>query len=168
MRSADLSAEEIALPVDDDAGFVDGIHRSDEGHLLSFRHENRELSTFQLVPFNVGVFFNDPNGAARFDLFTTANYTRQIGTGRFLESSVRLSLYENVSNVSEESNSTLPHVRSDIAQYLQGGGRFKLSRLLVNQYLQPAERVYARLTAGIYEMMFAGTGGQVLYSARAG
>ena len=163
LRSADLSAEEIALPVDDDAGFVDSIHRSDEGHLLSFRHETRELSTFQLVPFNVGVFFNDPNGAARFDLFTTANYTRQIGTGRFLESSVRLSLYENVSNVSEESNSTLPHVRSDIAQYLQGGGRFKLSKLLVNQYLQPAERVYARLTAGIYEMMFAGTGGQVLY-----
>jgi len=163
LRSAELSAEEIALPAEDDADFVDGIRRSDEGHLLSFRHETRDLSTFQLVPFNVGVFFNDPNGAARFDLFTTANYTRQIGTGRFFESSVRLSLYENVSNVSEESNSTLPHVRSDIARYLQGGGRFKLSKLLVNQYLQPAERVYARLTAGIYEMMFAGTGGQVLY-----
>jgi len=163
LRSAELSAEDIALPAEDDADFVDGIRRSDEGHLLSFRHETRDLSTFQLVPFNVGVFFNDPNGAARFDLFTTANYTRQIGRGRFFESSVRLSLYENVSNVSEESNSTLPHVRSDIAQYLQGGGRLKLSKLLVNQYLQPAERVYARLTAGIYEMMFAGTGGQVLY-----
>ena len=163
LRSAELSAEDIALPAEDDADFVDGIRRSDEGHLLSFRHETRDLSTFQLVPFNVGVFFNDPNGAARFDLFTTANYTRQIGTGRFFKSSVRLSLYENVSNVSEESNSTLPHVRSDIARYLQGGGRFKLSKLLVNQYLQPAERVYARLTAGIYEMMFAGTGGQVLY-----
>jgi len=168
LRSADLSADELALPEDEGPGFVDGIRRSDEGHLLSFRHETRDLSTFQLVPFNVGVFFNDPNGAARFDLFTTANYTRQIGSGRFFESSVRLSLYENVSNVSEESNSTLPHVRSDIAQYLQDGGRIKLSKLLVNQYLQPAERVYARLTAGIYEMMFAGTGGQLLYLPKRG
>jgi hypothetical protein len=168
LRVADMSADEIALPEDDDADFVGSIRRSDEGHLLSFRHEARDLSTFQLVPFNVDVFFNDPNGAARFDLFTTGNYTRQIGRGRFLEGSVRLSLYENVSNVSEESNSTLPHVRSDIAHYLQDGGRVKLSKLLVNQYLHPAKRVYARLTAGIYEMMFAGTGGQVLYLPKQG
>lgn len=163
LQGARLSAEEIALPEDTDPGFVDSIRRSEEGHLLSFRHETRDLSTFQLVPFNVGVFFNDPNGAARFDLFTTANYTRQIGTGRFIESGVRLSLYENVSNVSEGSNSTLPQVRSDIASYLQDGGRLKLSKLLVNQFLNPAERVYARMTAGIYEMMFAGAGGQLLY-----
>ena len=163
LHSAGLSAEEIDLPQEDNLGLLESIGRSDEGHLLSFRHETQDLSTFQLVPFNVGVFFNDPNGAARFDLFTTANYTRQIGRGRFFESSVRLSLYENVSNVSEGSNSTLPHVRSDIAQYLQDGGRIKLSKLLVNQFLHPAERVYARLTAGIYEMMFAGTGGQLLY-----
>jgi hypothetical protein len=163
LRDARLSADELALPAEDEADFAAGIRRSEEGHLLSFRRETGDLSTFQLVPFNVGVFFNDPNGAARFDLYTTANYTRQIGRGRFLESSVRLSLWENVSNVSEESNSTLPHVRSDIAQYLQGGGRFKLTKLLINQYLQPAERVYARLTGGIYEMMFAGTGGQILY-----
>lgn len=168
LRNASLSADDVALPAEDDADFFAGIRRSEEGHLLSFRHETDDLSTFQLVPFNVGVFFNDPNGAARFDLYTTANYTRQIGRGRFFESSLRLSLYENVSNVSEESNSTLPHVRSDIAQYLQGGGRFKLTKLLINQYLQPAERVYARLTGGIYEMMFAGTGGQILYLPRQG
>ncbi len=163
LRKTGFSADEIALPVDEDPGFSAALRRSDEGHLLSFRQETGDLTSFQLVPFNVGIFFNDPNGAARFDLYTTANHSWQLGRGRFLESSVRLSLYENVSNVSEESNSTLPHVRSDIAQYLQDGGRFKLSKLLLNQYLQPAERVYARLTAGIYEMMFAGSGGQILY-----
>ena len=139
-----------------------GRLRTDEGHVLSYRKEANDLSTFQIVPVNLGVFLNDPDGAARFDWFSTANYTRQIGTARFFEAGVRFTLYENVSDVSDESNSTLPHVRSDIAQYRQNGGRLRLARLLVNQYLQPAERIYARLSAGYYEEMFAGTGGQIL------
>jgi hypothetical protein len=145
------------------------VQRTDEGHLVSFRFENNDLSTFQIVPFNVGVFFNDPNGAARFNVFTRANYTRQLGKGRFFESSAELTLYEDVSSVSQPSNSTLPHVRSDIALYLQGeDSRFKLTRLLLNQYTQPAERVYGRLSAGFYEMMFAGAGGQLLYLPKRG
>lgn len=164
-----LPAEAIELPEDDEPTPVGAIRRTEEGHFLSFRQEASDLSTFQIVPFNVGLFFNDPNGAARYQLFSTANYTRQIGRGRFLESSAQLTLNENVSSVSEGSNSTLPHVRSDIALYLKGnGGRFKMSRLLLNQYLQAGERIYARLTAGFYEMMFAGTGGQLLYLPKQG
>jgi len=159
-----LAENEIEIPPQDDANLYKDVQRNDEGHILSYRFEGKDLSTFQIVPFNAGMFFNDPNGAARFNFFARANYTRQIGHGRFFESSAELTLYEDVSKVSQASNSTLPHVRSDIALYLQGqGGRFKLTRLLVNQFLQPRERVYARLTAGFYEMMFAGAGGQVLY-----
>jgi hypothetical protein len=169
LLKAQLAAHEVEIPAEDDADLNKEVQRTDEGHVLSYRFEGKNLSTFQIVPFNAGVFFNDPNGAARFNLFARANYTRQIGHGRFFESSAELTLYENVSKVSQQSNSTLPHVRSDIALYLQGnGGRFKLTRLLVNQFLQPRERVYARLTAGYYEMMFAGAGGQVLYLPKQG
>jgi hypothetical protein len=157
-----VPADAVEFSAGDDT-MKPGRLRSDEGHVLSFRKEASDLSTFQIVPLNLGIFFNDPNGAARFDVFTTANYTRQIGTARFLESSVRFTLYENISEVSQPSNSTLPHVRTDIAQYSRNGGRLKLAKLLVNQYLQPAERVYGRLSAGYYEEMFAGTGGQLLY-----
>lgn len=153
---------EIGMNVQDTDGLYEDVQRSDEGHVVSFRFEDTDLSSFQIVPFNLGVFFNDPNGAARFNVFTRANYRKQIGAGRFFDSSAEFTLYENVSNVNQASNSTLPHVRSDIALYLQQG-RFKLTRLLVNQYLQPRERVYARATAGIYELMFAGAGGQLLY-----
>jgi hypothetical protein len=157
-----VPADAVEFSAGDDT-MKPGRLRSDEGHVLSFRKEASDLSTFQIVPLNLGIFFNDPNGAARFDVFTTANYTRQIGAARFLESSVRFTLYENISEVSQPSNSTLPHVRTDIAQYSRNGGRLKLAKLLVNQYLQPAERVYGRLSAGYYEEMFAGTGGQLLY-----
>ena len=163
------SVGDIDIPAEADAHLYDDVQRTDEGHLLSYRFQSKDLSTFQIIPFNVGVFFNDPNGAARFNFFTRANYTRQIGIGRFFESSAEFSLYENVSSVSQPSNSTLPHVRSDIALYLQGnGGRFKLTRMLVNQFNEPAERIYTRMTAGIYEMMFAGAGGQVLYLPKQG
>ena len=109
------------------------------------------------------MIFNDRNGVARFNLFAGANYTRQLSRGLFLETGAELIWYEDVSESSPGSNnSTLPHVRSDIARYLQSN-RLKLTRLLVNQYLQPHKRVYARLSAGVYEMMFAGAGGQVLY-----
>ncbi len=160
---AGLADDALQLAFDDEPVASSTLRRTDEGHILSFRKEADDLSTFQIVPLNLGVFLNDPNGAARFDVFSTVNYTKQIGPARFFESQMRFTLYENVSEVSQPSNSTLPHVRSDIALYRQSGGRVKLSRLLLNQFLQPAERVYARLSAGFYEEMFAGTGGQLLY-----
>ena len=71
-------------------------------------------------------------------------------------------MLETVSGVKQPSNSNLPHVRTDVAEYLRGG-RFSLSRVLLNKYDNPAERVYTRLSAGLYEDMFRGVGGQVLY-----
>ncbi len=165
LSNARLSENEITIPADavDDIELNDDVQRSDEGHVLSYRFESKDLSGFQFVPFNAGVIFNDRNGVARFNLFASANYTRQLYRGLFLETGAELIWYEDVSKSSRGSNnSTLPHVRSDIARYLQSN-RLKLTRLLVNQYLQPQKRVYARLSAGIYEMMFAGAGGQVLY-----
>jgi membrane-associated phospholipid phosphatase len=53
-------------------------------------------------------------------------------------------------------------VRTDIADYKRGG-RIKLNRLLLNKYAMLDERVYARVSGGLYEEMFRGVGGQVLY-----
>jgi len=56
----------------------------------------------------------------------------------------------------------LPHVRSDVADYKKNGN-LKLTQLLLNKFYQPRLRVYARASAGLYEEMFGGAGGQVLY-----
>jgi membrane-associated phospholipid phosphatase len=73
-----------------------------------------------------------------------------------------LDLFENISGVTQPSNSVLPHVRTDIAEYKRGG-RFKLNRLLINKYATLDERLYVRASAGFYEEMYRGFGGQVLY-----
>ena len=67
-----------------------------------------------------------------------------------------------MSGVTQASNSLLPHVRTDIAEYKRGD-RFKLNKAMLNQYLQPTEGVYARLSGGLYEEMYRGVGGLVLY-----
>src|SRR5258706_3829122 len=95
-------------------------------------------------------------------MFLQANYDYDLSKGLFFNSAARVTLLEDVSDVSQASNSTLPHVRSDIADYYDHNG-FKITKLMLNKYFHPEERVYVRASAGIYELMFAGAGGQVLY-----
>ena len=43
-----------------------------------------------------------------------------------------------------------------------------LQRLLFNRYFWPARRVYGRVSAGYYERMFGGFGGELLYLPKSG
>ena len=158
-RAETLAAFEEPLPED----IVVGRHDAD---LLALHGENVAGGRLRISP-GFSSFFNDPSGAFKFDLSAIASYQRPLGRRRFLLGSTKLSLVENVSDVTQPSNSLLPHVRSDVAEYKRGN-RFKLTRLLVNQFYQPEARVYARASAGIYEEMFSGVGGQVLYLSSSG
>ena len=145
--------------VDDSAGL--GIYANRDGNIIQVSSEDREGSRFRITP-KLGFFFNDPSGALRYELSAASAYNKRLGNGLYLNGAVQLTLLENVSGVTQGSNSLLPHVRTDIAEYNRGG-RFKLNRLMLNQYLHPAERWYARVSGGFYEEMFRGVGGQLLY-----
>lgn len=132
-----------------------------DGDMVQIKSLDREANRFKIAP-KVGFFFNDPSGAFRYAISAVANYDQRLGDGLYLNGAASLQLLETVSGVKQASNSRLPHVRSDVAEYLRGG-RFSLSRILLNKYDNPAERVYTRLSAGLYEDMFRGAGGQVLY-----
>jgi membrane-associated phospholipid phosphatase len=138
-----------------------GVRVGREGDIVQIASEDRESNRFKVVP-KVSFFFNDPSGALRYELWAAANYDRRLAQGLYLNSDLKLDLFENVSAVTQRSNSLLPHVRTDIADYKRGG-RFKLNRLLINKYVMPAERVYARVSGGLYEEMYRGVGGQMLY-----
>lgn len=149
----------LVAGVDERAGVEVQVGR--DGNAIQLASEDREDNRFRLSP-KMGFFFNDPSGALRYEIAAAANYDRRLGQGLYFNSALRLSVIENISDVTQPSNSLLPHVRTDIAEYKRGS-RFKLNRLLLNQYLNPAERVYARVSAGFYEEMYRGFGGQVLY-----
>jgi membrane-associated phospholipid phosphatase len=138
-----------------------GMKIGHEGDFIKVTSEDRESNRFKLIP-KMSFFFNDPSGALRYELWAASSYNRRLGQGLYLNSDLKFTLSENVSGVTQSSNSTLPHVRTDIAEYKRDS-RFKLNRLLVNQYLTPQERVYVRVSGGFYEEMYRGFGGQVLY-----
>jgi len=147
-----------ALNVDNSAAPAAGA----AGDGIPLKPDTR-LAGFSAVPINVRFFFNDPSGVVHYDTFSTLAYDKRLAPGWFVHSAARLTLFEDVSDVTQPSNSQLPHVRSDIADYRREGGRLRLESLLLNRYVQVHERVYARLSAGYYEEMYGGAGGQVMY-----
>lgn len=154
-----LAAFEEPLP--------EGIVMQRQGaDIVALRGENVFGGRLRVRP-GLSVFFNDPSGAFKYEIYGLASYSRALARQLFFQSDVKLTLLETVSDVTQPSNSELPHVRSDIAEYRKGSD-FKLTRLLLNRFYHPEARIYGRLSAGIYEEMFSGFGGQALYLGRAG
>jgi hypothetical protein len=71
-------------------------------------------------------------------------------------------VYNNFGNLNLQSNSTLPHVRSDIIQYLKHG-QDNIVSLETDYIWNPARNWYARLSGGIFEEMYGGVAGELLY-----
>ena len=135
---------------------------SDEGQFISLQGSSgAHLSNFNVSP-RLGFFFNDPSGVLHYDLGIGASYSQQLREGLFFNTDVSYSLLDTVRNVTDNSNSQLPHVRSDVADY-DRASRGKLNRLLVNQLIPVTTRTYARVSAGLYEEMYGGLGGQILH-----
>ena len=125
--------------------------------------ENVLGGTLRIRP-GLSVYFNDPSGVLKYELYALANYSRPLARQLFFQAETKLQLVENVSDVTQPSNSTLPHVRTDIAQYKRASD-FKLTRLSSTASTIRRSASTARLSAGIYEEMFGGVGGQALYRA---
>lgn len=137
--------------------YLDG----NDGDVVSFRGEGSGLDRIRVAP-GLGIYFNDPSGALRYEVFANASIEKQAGEGLFLKAATQLTIKQNISGVTQPSNSLLPHVRTDVADYKKNGN-IKLTQLLANQFFHPGQRVYARASAGLYEEMFGGAGGQILY-----
>ena len=121
---------------------------------------------FRIRP-GLSTFFNDPSGALKLDLSALATWDRALAARTWFNSEAKFTIAENVSDVTQPSNSLLPHVRTDIAEYRRAADA-KLLKALFNQYYHLAPRLYARASVGIYEEMYSGGGGQMLYLAPGG
>jgi membrane-associated phospholipid phosphatase len=173
-------AIEYAQPLDQDAGadrkealaafeepLPEGLVTYRQGaDIFALRGEDVLGGRVRVRP-GLSVYFNDPSGVFKYELYATASYSRTLARQLFFQAETKLTLYETISDVTQPSNSELPHVRSDIAEYRKASD-FKLTRLLVNRFYHPRERVYARLSGGLYEEMYGGAGGQALVLARDG
>jgi hypothetical protein len=76
--------------------------------------------------------------------------------------SLALNLLNNFEDIRLESNSQLPRVRSDIVEYLQQGQQ-GVTKLEANYIFSPASGLYARVSGGLFEEMYGGVAGEVLW-----
>lgn len=104
----------------------------------------------------------DPNGLWYGQLWWSVSGDLHVTDRLSISSGLGFNIINNFDDIERESNSVLPHVRSDIKEYLQEGEN-SLVRLEAN-YIRPlAPEWFGRLSAGIFEQMYGGVAAEVLY-----
>lgn len=86
----------------------------------------------------------------------------QFNRNLILSSEVELPLYSNVVDTVSGGGSKMEHVRTDLVQYLKEDDPY-VTRMQLDYIWSPAKEVYSKISAGIFETMFGGIGGEVLY-----
>lgn len=79
-----------------------------------------------------------------------------------MENVFAVNLHNNYDKLDEPSDSVLPHVRSDVKEYAKEGEN-GIVRMQMDYLWKPSHDIYARLSSGLFETMFGGVGGEVLY-----
>jgi len=79
-----------------------------------------------------------------------------------LYSSLGFNIYDTFNDFNNPSYSSIPHVRSDIQDYLKEG-KNNIQRLQLQYFDSIYKDVFIRADFGYLEEMFAGVGGEVLY-----
>ncbi|MFW8637293.1 YjbH domain-containing protein [Cribrihabitans pelagius] len=112
-----------------------------------------------ISPYTAPAYF-DPEQPFRLDVGAdlTASYTP--APGWRLAGTLRQRIWGNVKN-GRVSNSVLPHVRTDQVEYAQFGTT--LQSLYASRQWQPGRALYARTSVGLFESMFGGVSGEVLW-----
>lgn len=103
-----------------------------------------------------------PDQFILYQLWGSLGGTLSVWRGLDVSAVVGLNIYNNFDKITLESDSLLPHVRSDIKHYLQQGTS-NLVRLQANYMFSPLKEWYTRFSWGIFEEMYGGVGGEVLY-----
>ncbi len=79
-----------------------------------------------------------------------------------LSTAAGFNIINNFDQIKLQSNSTLPHVRSDIVKYLQQG-KDSLINLEADYIWSPSPDWYHRMSLGIFEEMYGGVATELLY-----
>lgn len=104
----------------------------------------------------------DPDNPIYIGLGVSGSGSVTLFRGLTLGGQATYSIYNNFGDIKRTSNSLLPHVRTDIAEYLKKGAS-GIDDLTLQYTMKLAPELYARLAGGYIESMYAGVGGEVLY-----
>lgn len=117
--------------------------------------------TWNFGPYLRTSFF-DPDNPLRADVGLRVKGEYNFGNGWYFGGSVSQKLVGNLDGITRTTNSTIPHVRSNVAQYMKNDTPV-IDNLTVAKYFRPAQNFYGRVTLGYLETMYAGASAEVLW-----
>ena len=86
----------------------------------------------------------------------------QFSRNLLLSTELNFRLYDNFKNSISGPGSVMEHVRTDLVQYLKEDDPY-IGRMQLDYIWSPHKEVYAKISGGIFEQMFGGFGGELLY-----
>ena len=95
-------------------------------------------------------------------LWWKINAKVKFNRGLTLHTVLGLNIYNNFNEFANPSYSTIPHVRSDIQDYLSEGEN-NIARFKIDYIWSPRKDLFVRFDLGYLEEMFGGVGGEVYY-----
>jgi hypothetical protein len=104
----------------------------------------------------------DPNAPYIYQLWLSTNAKVKLARGLNLSATVGFNITDTFDRVSRGSDSRLPHVRSDVNNYIKRG-RNSLDNLRLSHVRNIGPDLYGRLAVGYLEEMFAGVAVEALY-----
>ena len=103
-----------------------------------------------------------PDAPYFYQLYLRGTGELQLSRHWSASASATVNVTDNLEDLKQSSDSVLPHVRSDINKYLKEG-KNSLSQLQLDYLTNLGSDWYGRASAGIFEEMFGGVSGEVLY-----
>ncbi len=102
-----------------------------------------------------GFYFGNFRLAFKSETLITKNFT--------LDADFSYGIVDNMGELKLASDSILPHVRTEIVQYLKQGRGFAVDSFQANYFSSIGENIYTKISGGYFEQMFGGVGGEILY-----
>ncbi|MDZ4309643.1 MAG: YjbH domain-containing protein [Cypionkella sp.] len=160
MTRADLEALEFA-PDGAWLAFVRaGI--ADPAALPDPRISPDRVFDYRLRPYVANALF-DPDNPLRVDTGLELRGEWSPTPGLYFSGALRHKLIGNLDSVTRESNSQLPHVRSDSGLYARGGDTV-IPYLTAEYFTHPRKNLYGRLSFGLLERMYGGASAELLWA----
>lgn len=173
--NADIELNSIAFEVDELNKALDGMIGSNE--LLQSTKLYSDEQKYKKADFRPKVDFpefrwrvspalkNHIGGPEAFylgQLILRADTSLKLRRGLVLDSSFGANIYNNFDQMDNPSYSALPHVRSDIQEYLKEG-KNNIIKFNLSYFHSPFKDIFTRFDFGILEEMYGGAGGEILY-----
>jgi len=95
-------------------------------------------------------------------LWWKVNSKVKFGRGLTLHTTLGFNIYNNFNQFNNPSQSDIPHVRSDIQEYLSEGEN-NIAKFKLDYIWSPKRDTFIKLDIGYLEEMFGGIGGEVYY-----